>query len=89
MMQTLVKNRWLLALAGVFDVVISIVYFDHAGHGFHVMRDVFFVGRITIAAGMCTIVAGLWSAARRQCWPLVLNGVALAVLGCSSMACSA
>jgi uncharacterized membrane protein HdeD (DUF308 family) len=80
-MQTLTKNWWLLAIAGLLDAVISVLYFNHVGHGVHTMRDVYFMGRITIAAGVCTIVAGLWRRDRGQWWPLALSGIALSALG--------
>lgn len=80
-MQTLAKNWWLLALSGVLDAVISVIYFNHAGHGFHSTRDVFLMGRITMAAAVCTIAAGLWKTKSLRCWPLALNGLALGVLG--------
>lgn len=80
-MQTLAKNWWLLPVSGVLDAVISVIYFNHAGHGFHSMSDVFFLGSITIAAGACMIVAGLWPNNKGRTWPLVLSGVTLGVLG--------
>jgi uncharacterized membrane protein HdeD (DUF308 family) len=81
MTQIPTKNWWLLAIAGLLDGVISIIYFNHAGHGFHAMRDVFLLGRITIAAGVCTIMAGVWRGDRRQWWAVALSGVALSMLG--------
>jgi uncharacterized membrane protein HdeD (DUF308 family) len=79
--QTLTKNWWLLALCGVLDAVISVIYFGHAEHGFHRLRDIVFLGRVALAAGVCTIAVGLWRSANGKSWLLVLNGVALAALG--------
>jgi uncharacterized membrane protein HdeD (DUF308 family) len=79
--QTLTKNWWLLALCGVLDAVISVIYFDHAEHGFHGLRDIVFLGRVALAAGACTITVGLWRSAKGKSWLLVLNGVALGALG--------
>jgi uncharacterized membrane protein HdeD (DUF308 family) len=79
--QTLTKNWWLLALCGVLDAVMSVIYFDHAGHGFHGLRDIVFLGRVALAAGACTIAVGLWRSANGKSWLLVLNGVALGALG--------
>jgi uncharacterized membrane protein HdeD (DUF308 family) len=79
--QTLTKNWWLLALCGVLDAVMSVIYFDHAGRGFHGLRDIVFLGRVALAAGACTIAVGLWRSANGKSWLLVLNGVALGALG--------
>lgn len=86
MIQTLSKNWTLLALCGVFDAVISVIYFalrDANGpltfgswHG-----AVGYLGKLTGAAGACAIAAGLWRSAKGKCLPLVLNGLALVALG--------
>ena len=81
MIQTLIKNWWLLALCGVLDAIISIIYFNHAGHGFHALKDIVFLGKVALAAGACTIAAGIGRSAKGKCWPLVLNGLALSALG--------
>jgi uncharacterized membrane protein HdeD (DUF308 family) len=81
LIQTLINNRWLLALCGVLDAIMSIIYFNHAGHGFHGMKDIVFLGKLALAAGACTIAAGVWRSAKRKCWLLVLNGLALVALG--------
>jgi uncharacterized membrane protein HdeD (DUF308 family) len=81
MIQTLTKNWWLLAFSGVVEAVISIVYFNHAGHGFHALKDIVFVGRLSMAGGACTIAAGFWRPAKGKCWLLVLNGLALVAVG--------
>ena len=81
MIQTLTKNWWLLAVCGVLDAVMSVIYFDHAQHGFHGLTDIVFLGRVALAAGACTIAVGLWRSANGKSWPLVLNGVALGALG--------
>lgn len=81
MMQTLIKNWWLLALCGVLDAIISVIYFNHAGHGFALKGTVVFLGKLTLTAGACTIAAGIWRSAKGKCWLLVLNGLALGALG--------
>ncbi|MFZ0589335.1 MAG: hypothetical protein WAM39_02515 [Bryobacteraceae bacterium] len=81
MIQTLIKNWWLLALCGVLDAIISIVYFDHAGHGFHSSKDILFLGRVSVAAGICAIAAAMWRSDKGKCWLLALNGLALGALG--------
>jgi uncharacterized membrane protein HdeD (DUF308 family) len=79
--QTLTKNWWLLAVCGVLDAVMSVIYFDHAQHGFHGLTDIVFLGRVALAAGACTIAVGLWRSANGKSWLLVLNGVAVGALG--------
>ena len=86
LIQTLGKNWLLLALCGILDAVISVIYF--------VMRDangpltlhswngtIGFLGKLTLAAGACTIAAGLRRAAAGRSRLLVLNGLALVALG--------
>jgi uncharacterized membrane protein HdeD (DUF308 family) len=86
MIQTLIKNWWLLALCGVSDAIISAIYL--------IMRDtdgpvtfqawngaVVFLGKLALAAGACTIAAGIWRSAKGKCLLLVLNGLALCALG--------
>lgn len=86
MIQTLTKNRWLLALCGLLDAIISAIYFliadtdgsltSHAWHG-----TVVWLGRLAMVAGACTIAAGIWRSGKGKCWLLVLNGLALFTLG--------
>lgn len=80
-MRTLIKNWWLLALCGVLDAIISVIYFDHSGHGFHTLRIMVLMGNLALAAGASTIVAAIWSFIGRKSWLLVLNGLALVALG--------
>ncbi len=81
MIETLTKNWRLLVLCAVFDAMISVIYFDHAGRGFSSLRDIMFLGKVALAAGACAIVASLRRSAKGKCWLLVLNGLALGVLG--------
>lgn len=49
---------------------------------FHAWKGaVVFLGKLALAAGACTIAAGIWRSVRGQCWLLVLNGLALSALG--------
>jgi uncharacterized membrane protein HdeD (DUF308 family) len=86
MIQTLIKNWWLLVLCGVLDAMIAVIYV--------IMREtngpvtfqewngtIVFLGKLTLAAGACTIAAGIWRSTRGKCWLLVLNGLALGALG--------
>jgi uncharacterized membrane protein HdeD (DUF308 family) len=81
LIQKLIQNWWLLALCGVLDAIISVIYFNHAGQGFHAMRTVVFLGKLTVAAGACTIAAGIWSSRNGKSWLLGLNGLACSALG--------
>jgi uncharacterized membrane protein HdeD (DUF308 family) len=81
MIQTLANNWWLLTVCGVLDAVMSVIYFSHAGHGFRTESSVVLMGRLALAAGACTVAAGIWRSAKGKCWLLVLNGLALGALG--------
>jgi hypothetical protein len=45
------------------------------------MWTVVFQTRLALAAGVCTIAAGIWKSTEGKYWLLVLNGLALAALG--------
>jgi len=79
--QTLIKNWWLLALCGVFDAIISFIYLGKLSTGFVSFAAVAFVGKLTVAAGVCAIAGGVWRSAQGKCWPLVLHGLALVAMG--------
>jgi uncharacterized membrane protein HdeD (DUF308 family) len=85
-MQKLGKSRWLLALCGVLDAAISLIYLIGGNpNGPLTFRawhsTVVFLGQLTLAAGLCTIAAGLWNFRNRESWLLVLNGLACSALG--------
>lgn len=81
MIRRLIQSWWSLALCVVLDAMISVIYFAHAGNGFHASKDVVFLGRLTLAAGVCTIAAGIWNSGSGKSWLLLLNGLALGSLG--------
>jgi uncharacterized membrane protein HdeD (DUF308 family) len=86
LIQTLIKNWWLLALCGFLEAIISVIYLimqDTDGPlTFHAWNGtIVFLGELALAAGACTIAAGIWRPAKAKCWPLVLNGLALSALG--------
>ena len=86
MIQTLVKNWWLLALCGVLYFIVSVIYLVMQNQDgpltFHAWKGtVVFLGQLMLVAGVCTIAAGAWRSAKGKCWLLVLNGVALGTLG--------
>ena len=88
MIQTLMKNWWLLAFCGVLGAIISVTYLMLYMQGtdgpltFHSWNAaVEFLGMLALAAGACTIAAGIWRSVKGKCWLLVLNGLALGALG--------
>ena len=88
LIQTLIKNWWLLALCGVLDAIYSVTNLLVQGpdgsltlRQYAVPGTVVFLGKVALAAGACTIVAGTWRSAQGKSWILVLNGLALGALG--------
>ncbi|HLI29609.1 MAG TPA: hypothetical protein VKV79_00745 [Terriglobia bacterium] len=81
MSRAIVVSSLLLALCALLEAAISVVYFGHVGSGFVLRSSVLFLGKLTLAAAICAIAAGLWRFANRRAWLLVLNGLALAALG--------
>jgi uncharacterized membrane protein HdeD (DUF308 family) len=84
--QRLFKSWWLLAWCGVLNAIISALYLmDRNRSGaltLHAWRGtVILLGELTLAAGICTIAAGVWSSRKGKSWLLMLNGVACSVLG--------
>jgi uncharacterized membrane protein HdeD (DUF308 family) len=88
LIQTLIKNWWLLAMCGVLEAMISVIYlimYDSGPDGpltFHAWNGtVVFLNRLALAAGVCTIAAGIWSYGKGKSWLLVLNGLAFGAYG--------
>ncbi len=89
MIQTLTKNWWLLALCGVIDAMLSAMNFLMQGpDGSLTLRTsvryggtLVDMGVLALAAGGCTIAAGIWISRAGKSWLLVLNGLALSALG--------
>jgi uncharacterized membrane protein HdeD (DUF308 family) len=89
LIQTLIKNWWLLALCGVLDAIISVMnFFMQRPDGSPTLRTfvhsrgtVVHMGMLVLAAGACTIAAGIWSSRKGKSWLLVLNGLACSALG--------
>jgi hypothetical protein len=83
-MQTLTKNWWLLALTGVLDAIVVVIYliiYDTTPnvYGGNVME--MFVNRVALAAGACTIAASIWRSAKGISWLLLANGLVLSAYG--------
>ncbi len=81
------KNWWLLALCGVLDAIISIIYLIMYTGGFATPN---FQGwyemamlshRLALTAGACTIAAGIWRSVKGKSWLLILNGLAFSAYG--------
>lgn len=89
MPQTLIKNWWLLALCAVLDAIYAVMnFFMQRPDGSLTLRTgvdhrntLLYMGMLALAAGACTIAAGLWSFRKRQTSLLVLNGAACSALG--------
>lgn len=85
-MITLMKSWWLLALCGVLDAIVSVIYLILQNQDrplvFHTWKTtLLFLGLLTFSAGVCTIAAAIWSFGRGKPWLLVLNGLACGALG--------
>jgi hypothetical protein len=88
MLQTLTKNWWLLALAGILETIISLIYLVMYRTGpdsyltFHGWNGaVAFLSKVTLAAGLSIIAAGIWKSGSGRSWLLVLNGLVLGTYG--------
>ncbi len=85
MTQTLTKNWFLLALCGVLEAVIAVIYLIMQGTDgpltfFSWHGTIALLGKLALVAGACTAAAGLRSTNGKS-WLLVLNGLALGALG--------
>ena len=81
-------TRTLLALCGIFDAILAALnLFMFAWDGspawrtFAIRGAGLLMSRIALAAGLCTIAAGIWSFGNGRSWLLVLNGLALSAYG--------
>ncbi len=86
MIQTLIKNWWLLALCGVLAAIMSLTYFTMWATDGPLTFDawngtIVLLGQLALATAACTIAAGVWRSSEGKCWLLVLNGLALGALG--------
>jgi uncharacterized membrane protein HdeD (DUF308 family) len=75
-------NWWLLAVCGVLDAIISVLYLlMYDSDGPLNFTPVVLLSRLALAAGICTIAAGLWKSGKGKSWLIVLNGLALSAYG--------
>lgn len=74
----MIRNWWLLALCGILNAAISVVYFNHAGQGFRASQSVVLLGELaflTVALLIVVMAIALWR---------YLHGLA----GAASIACA-
>jgi uncharacterized membrane protein HdeD (DUF308 family) len=88
MLRILINNWWLLALRGVFALLFAALAFSsHTVMGTWLLSAialagvVVFFGLLAIAAGVCTIVAGVRGAGEEKWWLLFWDGVAVCIFG--------
>ena len=88
MIQTLIKNWWLLAVCGVLNAAyaaMNLLMFDPEG-SLTLRRwvgpaTVTNMAEIALAAGASTIAAAIWSSGKGRSWLLALDGLALSAFG--------
>jgi uncharacterized membrane protein HdeD (DUF308 family) len=81
MIQRLMTKWWWLGLCVAFEAAVSIFYFNHAAYGVHSSNAVVLLGKLTLAAGVCTIAAGALMTTEGKRWLLVFNGLCCSSLG--------
>ena len=86
--ETLTKSWWLLALCGILDAALAALNLfmftwdgSPAWETFAIRGAALLMSRIALAAGLCTIAAGIWSFGNGRSWLLVLNGLAFSAYG--------
>lgn len=87
MLETLIKNWWLLAVRGVLAALFSIITFlmlssveSFLLREFALRGLTVFLGILAVAAGASTVAAGAWAVKGK--WPLlVLDGLAVSAIG--------
>jgi uncharacterized membrane protein HdeD (DUF308 family) len=88
MIKTLIKNWWLLALRGVLAALFSLMAFLMVSSAatftlreFATKGMTVFLGLLALAAGVCTIVAGVWSLRAGKSWLLAVDGLCVSAAG--------
>jgi len=87
--QNSIRSWGLLTLCAVLDALFSgMIVFIQSPDGSPALRALIHprdsieqMGALALAAGVCTIVAALWSAGKGNSWLLALNGLACGTLG--------
>jgi uncharacterized membrane protein HdeD (DUF308 family) len=88
MRQAVIKSWWLLAFCGVLYAMFSFLILSLSPDGSLYLRPwvtargmISLLGRLALAAGVCTIAAAIWNARKSNSWFLALNGLACSGLG--------
>ena len=88
MIQTLIKNWWLLLLRGLLALLFSVMAFLMQSSAetltlreFAMKGMVVFLGLLVLIAGVCTAAAGIWRASAGKWWALLVDGVILSSAG--------
>jgi uncharacterized membrane protein HdeD (DUF308 family) len=87
--QTFIKGWWLLILCSVLNAILSFLLFLALSPDGSPILRAFVYGRraaeqfglLALAAGLCTVAAGIWNLRRSDSWLLVLNGLVCSALG--------
>jgi uncharacterized membrane protein HdeD (DUF308 family) len=88
MLKTLIQNWWLLALRGALALLLAAAaLLTRSSAETFTLREfamkglVVFFGMLALAAGACTVAAGIWNSSKGKWWLLVVDGVVLSVAG--------
>lgn len=88
MIQTLIKNWWLLLLRGLLAMLFSVMIFLTQSSAdtitlreFAMKGMVVFLGILVLIAGACTAAAGIWRASAGKWWVLLADGIILSSAG--------
>jgi uncharacterized membrane protein HdeD (DUF308 family) len=88
MIETLIRNWWLLFLRGVLALSLAVMAFlmlssveSFTLREFAVRGMVVFLGILAVIAGVCTIAAGMWKAANGKWWLLFTDGIVIILAG--------
>jgi len=88
MIETLIRNWWLLFLRGVLALSLAVMAFlmlssaeSFTLREFAVRGMVVFLGILTVIAGACTVAAGIWKATTGKWWLLFTDGMIVVLAG--------
>ncbi len=82
----MMKNWWLLALCGILNAFVSVLYLlmqdRNESMSMHVWKSMGqYSGDLMLAGGTCLIACGVSRFAKSTCWLLVTHGLAVGALG--------